>query len=229
MKKKRLSVFIDESGDLGEYNKVTEFYVVSFVFHDQSNNISGQIGKLDNALKKFSNKPFAIHTQPLIRREEMFKDMSAEERRTLFTKLFFFTESTNILYKTFIFNKKYFKTPDSLINHITRGIFDYFTSMTDYFKKYDEVVVYYDNGQLPIKYTIQTLFSLLFENFEMRKVLPIDYRLFQSADMLCTLYLINEKFQNHPISKSEKYIFSSKRDFYRQFFNSITELELKKK
>lgn len=62
MKKKRLSVFIDESGDLGEYNKVTEFYVVSFVFHDQSNNISGQIGKLDNALKKFSNKPFAIHT-----------------------------------------------------------------------------------------------------------------------------------------------------------------------
>lgn len=159
----------------------------------------------------------------------MFKDMSAEERRTLFTKLFFFTESTNISYKTFIFNKKYFKTPDSLINHITRGIFDYFTSMTDYFKKYDEVVVYYDNGQLPIKYTIQTLFSLLFENFEMRKVLPIDYRLFQSADMLCTLYLINEKFQNHPISKSEKYIFSSKRDFYRQFFNSITELELKKK
>ena len=229
MKKKRLSVFIDESGDLGEYNKVTEFYVVSFVFHDQSNNISGQIEKLDNALKKFSNKPFAIHTQPLIRREEMFKDMSAEERRTLFTKLFFFTESTNISYKTFIFNKKHFKTPDSLINHITRGIFDYFTSMTDYFKKCDEVVVYYDNGQLPIKYTIQTLFSLLFENFEMRKVLPIDYRLFQSADMLCTLYLINEKFQNHPISKSEKYIFSSKRDFYRQFFNSIAELELKKK
>lgn len=36
MAKRKLSVFIDESGDLGEYNEVTEFYVISFVFHDQS-------------------------------------------------------------------------------------------------------------------------------------------------------------------------------------------------
>lgn len=28
MAKRKLSVFIDESGDLGEYNEVTEFYVI---------------------------------------------------------------------------------------------------------------------------------------------------------------------------------------------------------
>lgn len=229
MKKRRLSVFIDESGDLGEYNKVTEFYVVSFVFHDQNNSINGQIEKLDNALTKIVGSSFAIHTEPLVRREEMFENMNPDERRTLFTKLFFFTTSCTISYKTFVFNKKHFKSPDTLIKHITRDIYDYFISMTSYFEKYNEVVVYYDNGQLPIKYTIQTLFSLLFKNFEMRKVLPVDYKLFQSADMLCTMYLINEKLKNHPISKSEKYIFSSKRDFYRQFFNPILELELKKK
>ena len=51
MAKRKLSVFIDESGDLGEYNEVTEFYVISFVFHDQSNDISNQIEKLTNSMK----------------------------------------------------------------------------------------------------------------------------------------------------------------------------------
>lgn len=32
---KKLSIFVDESGDFGEFNKVTEFYIVSFVFHDK--------------------------------------------------------------------------------------------------------------------------------------------------------------------------------------------------
>lgn len=90
MTKRKLSVFIDESGDLGGYNEVTEFYVISFVFHDQNNDISGQIEKLTNSMKQYSNEPFAIHTEPLIRREEMYEEMLPEDRRNIFTKLFFF-------------------------------------------------------------------------------------------------------------------------------------------
>lgn len=228
MTKRKLSVFIDESGDFGEYNEVTEFYVISFVFHDQNNDISGQIEKLTNSVRQYSAEPFAIHTEPLIRREEMYIDMLPEDRRNIFAKLFFFSKITNVQHKVFVFSKKHFKNPNVLLKHINRDIFDYFCSLKDFFSKYDDVVVYYDNGQLPIKYTVQTIFSLLFDNFEMRKVLPIDYKLFQTADMLCTLYLMDAKFKNHPMSHSEKTIFNSKYDFYHDFFSPMSEKELKK-
>ena len=110
MAKRKLSVFIDESGDLGEYNEVTEFYIISFVFHDQSNDISGQIEKLNNSMKQYLDEPFAIHTEPLIRREEMYIDMLPEDRRNILTKLFFFSIATNIQFKTFVFSKKHLKT-----------------------------------------------------------------------------------------------------------------------
>ena len=62
----------------------------------------------------------------------------------------------------------------------------------------------------------------------MRKVLPVDYKLFQTADMLCTMYLMNAKYENHPMSHSEKWIFNSKHDFYHDFFVPISKRELKK-
>lgn len=178
-------------------------------------------------MKQFSDKPFAIHTEPLVRREEMYSNMLPKERRSLFTKLFFFSLNANIQFKTFVFSKKHFKNPNNLLRHINRDIFDFFSSMKTIIDKYDEVTVYYDNGQLPIKYTVQTVFSLLFDNFEMRKVFPIDYKLFQTADMLCSLYLMDAKYKNHPMSRSEKCVFNSKYDFYHDFFTPISKKEVK--
>jgi len=41
--KKELSIFADESGDLGKYVPNSQFYIVSFVFHEQTNDISNEI------------------------------------------------------------------------------------------------------------------------------------------------------------------------------------------
>ena len=227
MKKRQLNIFIDESGDLGEYNDVTEFYVISFVFHEQENDISGQIEKLSHSMKQYSNEPFAIHTEPLIRREEMYEEMLPVDRRNIFTRLFFFTIATNIQFKTFVFSKKHFKSSKVLLEHISHDIFEYFFSLKEYFDKYNDFIVYYDNGQLPIKQIVQTIFSLLFHSFEMRKVLPVDYKLLQTADMLCTMYLMNAKFIKHPMSHSEMIIFNSKYKFYHDYFVPISKKELK--
>lgn len=106
---KHLSIFVDESGDFGDYNGLTEFYVISFVFHDQSEDITGLVEKLDNSLKNVSNKKFAIHTMPLIRREEMYNNMLPNERRSILRKLFFFTKSAPITFKTFLLAKRALK------------------------------------------------------------------------------------------------------------------------
>lgn len=44
---KELSVFIDESGSFGEYDRQSPYYIITMVFHDQSININDSIVKLD--------------------------------------------------------------------------------------------------------------------------------------------------------------------------------------
>ena len=48
---KELSIFIDESGDFGEYEKHSPYYIVTMIFHDQAADISEDISKLDRELK----------------------------------------------------------------------------------------------------------------------------------------------------------------------------------
>ena len=43
---KDLSIFVDESGDFGEYAKHSPFYIITLILHDQSQDISGDIAKL---------------------------------------------------------------------------------------------------------------------------------------------------------------------------------------
>ena len=43
MAEKILSVFIDESGDFGQYNSHSPYYLVAMVLHNQDVDISGNI------------------------------------------------------------------------------------------------------------------------------------------------------------------------------------------
>ena len=69
---KELSVFVDESGDFGEYEKHAPYYIITMILHDQSVDISAEISKLNEALMYmgYGNEQ-SIHTEPLIRREDL--------------------------------------------------------------------------------------------------------------------------------------------------------------
>lgn len=47
---KELSIFVDESGDFGDYEKHAPYYIVTLVLHDQDKDISNELKKLDEAL-----------------------------------------------------------------------------------------------------------------------------------------------------------------------------------
>ena len=47
---KELSVFIDESGDFGEYDYHSPYYIISMVFHDKAVNIDDSVKKLNQEL-----------------------------------------------------------------------------------------------------------------------------------------------------------------------------------
>ena len=70
---KELSVFTDESGDFGEARERPAYYLVTFVFHDQADEIDRQVEKLEKSIKDAGYEVEYIHTGPVIRREEVFE------------------------------------------------------------------------------------------------------------------------------------------------------------
>ena len=67
MPKRILSIFIDESGDFGPFQVHSPNYYVAMVFHDQSEDISEEIEKLDNRIKNSGFGYPVFHAGPLIR------------------------------------------------------------------------------------------------------------------------------------------------------------------
>ena len=73
---------------------------------------------------------------------------------------------------------------------------------------------------------LSSVFNALLENVEFRKVNPADYRLFQVADLICTLKLTELKMENHLLSKSEIYFFNDERTLKKNYLKPLSKKEL---
>ena len=82
---RELSIFIDESGDFGPFEKHSPFYVLSLVFHDQSDDITGHLEKIHAGLgRRGLPADHAMHAGPLVRREQEYRWMELADRRAIF-------------------------------------------------------------------------------------------------------------------------------------------------
>ena len=215
---KELSVFVDESGDFGEYEKHAPYYIVTMVFHDQAIDISKDIDILNNSLKliRYGNEQ-AIHTEPLIRREKTYRYFQPNERRAIFSKLYYFTLNCSIKYKSFVFHKCKYENKLKLEARIAKELSQFIRDNLSFFQEYEKVILYYDNGQHELNRILNTVLATQLNNYDIRKVRPSDYRLFQVADLICNLELLKIKTESGQLSNSEERIFHSKRELKRDF------------
>ena len=65
---KELSIFIDESGDFGEYDHHSPFYIITMIFHNQEDDIQHLINMLNQELSYLDLTDCCIHTGPIIRK-----------------------------------------------------------------------------------------------------------------------------------------------------------------
>ena len=224
---KELSIFVDESGDFGKYASHSPYYIVSMVFHNQDIDISSQIKILDFEMERLGYRNHAIHTEPLIRREECYRFLEPNERRTLFSKLFYFVCKSDIRYKSFTFFKRKYSNELEIEKKMIQEISFFIRENLVYFYEFDKVILYYDNGQHELNKILKTVLETELTNCEIRKVLPKDYKLFQAADMVCTLELLKNKIEMSQLSRSEELIFYSKRELKKDFLKPIKKKEFK--
>lgn len=209
-----LSVFIDESGDFGEYNYHSPYYMVSMVLHEQKNDLSNEIRFLDKRISELGFPIHAIHAGPLIRREDFyFRYSDFEKRKSLFNAMYQFTRKCNIRYISPYIRKSECSDFLQMKAKLSKAILMELNRNFEYFNSFDKIIIYYDNGQNELTKILTSVFNILFSNVEFRKVSPSEYKLFQTADMICTLELLALKAEHNQFTKSEREFFTSERDF----------------
>ena len=82
-----LSIFIDESGDFGEYSSISPYYIVALVIHHQEADISAQLQQLEKSLAEAGFPHHCIHAGPIIRRENEYAYENLPTRQGLLKKL----------------------------------------------------------------------------------------------------------------------------------------------
>jgi hypothetical protein len=218
---KELSIFIDESGDFGEFMTYSPYYIVTLVLHDQSVDISENINILNKKVKDAGFPDFTVHSGPLIRREKEFKDLSTTERKRIFNFLYNFTRTIDITYYPIIVEKKELGSKSDLNTRIKKQLSSFLESNAEMFMQYERIVVYYDYGQMELSNILVKRFNASLSNVSFKKVEPANYKLFQAADMLCTLELLALKAENKALSNSELLFFISGKELYKSYLKAI--------
>lgn len=216
-----LSIFVDESGDFGEYDIKSPYYIVSMVFHNQSVDLQHEFKWLATELHKLGLKDHYVHMGPMIRREAEYRYMNVEERRKILNKVVAFIRCLDIRFQTFSIQKKQIWDEKELSEKLSKIISSFIHSNYNWFLSNEIVKVYYDNGQVELRRILSKVFSMWLKNVEMKRVEPEKYKLFQVADLLCTFELLRLKMENDTLSKSECLFFGNMRDLKKNYMKPL--------
>ena len=220
---KELSIFIDESGDFGEYDYRCPYYIIAMVMHDQSYDISADLEKLERELDYIGYPNHCVHAGPIIRQEQEYRFESIEVRQKIMKKMMSFLRQVDIKCKTVYIEKKHISDEVEAAGKLAKQLSLFLRENLSLFTSYDTVKVYYDNGQIELNKILSSVFNIFLDNVEFRKVIPSDYRLFQIADLIYTLQLLELKCDNHVLSNSERRFFENDRTLKKNYIKPLKQ------
>ena len=137
-----------------------------------------------------------------------------------------FTLGLPIKIKTFCYFKKDFNEDILKMQaKMTKDLYNFFLSFNEMFKGY-KLKIYYDNGQNLITRLLNLNLALTTIDYEFKKeVHARDYRLYQVADFVTTVRLLELKLKNNELSKTEKLMIDD-RHLKKNYIKAINKKEL---
>lgn len=223
---RELSIFVDESGDFGEYDYKAPFYIISMVMHDQSVDIESDLKILENELFNMGWPDHCVHAGPVIRSEQEYHGYDLKDRQKILMKMMTFIRHIDVNFKSIYIEKRHIEDMIEATGKLSKQLAGFIRDNFQFFQKYDVVKIYYDNGQVEVTRILSSVFNALMEHVEFRKVMPADYRLFQVADLICTLKLAELKMEKHQLSKSETFFFNDERTLKKNYLKPLSKKEL---
>lgn len=208
--KRRLNIFIDESGDFGFVNGSSDLYAVSFTLHESKDSIENDLKYLNEKLEQLDYDGM-IHLAYLVAKRGDYSHFTLERRKSIFWAIFYFSSRAKVKIKTIVVDKKYLNKKPQLNTALAKEISKFIENNKEYINSFEKVVIYYDNGQETLATILDTLFA---SNQNVERRIDFDHkqkRLFQVSDMLTVIDKLDYKrINNIPFTKNEKYFFSGK-------------------
>ena len=191
---RELSIFVDESGDRGGEAR---YYLISLVIHDQTKNITEAVTRYEAKLAKAGLPNIPFHSEPLLNGHKDYELLSIEQRKVMLAYFSSFVRQLPICYETFVYRRREFDDPSKLTLRMKRDISSLLFEHLEFFQSFDDVKVYYDNGQDIVKRALDQSMGFVLSKgtVERRKTSMTDYRLEQVADFLCTIELAAIKYE----------------------------------
>ena len=163
---KVLSIFVDESGDFGDYAEHSSYYIISMILHDQSIDITKDVDWLESKLADLGYPNHCMHSGPIIRNEQEYRKDTLDNRRKLLKEIMVFFRHLEISCKTIAIEKKHIVDPLEAVSKLSKLLARFIKDNYEFFIDYDVVKVYYDNGQVEITKLLSSVFNALRVNLK---------------------------------------------------------------
>lgn len=226
---KTLSIFVDESGRFQHPDADSRFYILGLVFHDQSHDISRIVADLERSELELGLEGHCFHAGPLIRKEKGYEIMSRRFRGRILSRMMAFADRIDFKYHCLSVDKKFIDNAGQIVEHLRHSLQLFIDANRAMLTAIDKVKVYYDCGQSPVTNLLHGTFAeALGKSVEFKQnVRPLQYRLFQIADLVCTLRLIELRLAHGmSMTQSEMRFFGGPRDFKRNVLKKIKRKEI---
>ena len=229
MNKRTLSIFVDESGRFQYPDNTSRFYIISMVLHDQAFDISLEVEELDRRFRLMHLEKLCFHAGPLIRQEKVFAVMDRSLRYRILAAMLAFARKVDFKYHCLVVDKHFVTSSEQIVNRLDGMLKEFLALNRELLGAFDRVKVYYDCGQSPVTNILHKSFvSLPGIKMEFAQaVRPEKYRLFQLADLVCTMKFIEEKIASGDgMTESEFKFFGGPKDFRHNILRYIKAKEI---
>lgn len=223
---RELSIFIDESGDVG---RVSDFYLVALVFHEQQHGIEENVLLYERALatKRLDIMPF--HFNPLINGNDEYRWKSIQMRKEHLHVFRTFVEHLPVAQAVFIYDKKKAGGHEGLASAIEKDLKVFLFDHLSYLQQFDVVIIYYDGGQSVVTEAVhQAIASCISrEAIVYKDAIAGRYRLSQVADYVCGIELTRLKFERHMETKTDVTFFGAYGNFKKNFLRKLRKKRMR--
>ena len=212
-------IFIDESGDFGQFDKNCPYYIVTLVRHDSDAPIITHIGDLEYRLAMLGFEDLPIHTSPAIRGEDAYYGIDLKTRRKILSCFSFFMRKCPLSYKTIVIEKSPRMSTDDFSSAISKAIDDFLADAGGTLPSGEgKISVVYDRGQPQLAKILSDSFASRALPVRHFKSLPVYARLVQAADFACTIERIGMRLSSGAgFARPEMIFFGTERRFRKEW------------
>lgn len=215
-----ISLFVDESGEAGAESK---YYLLTLVFHEQDSRLDECIKLYESTLAARNLPNIPLHTSPLMNGHDEYEGMDIQVRKQLLQSFFVMLQHLPIRYHTFSYRKSQFPQAGALSARMRRDIVDLMFENLGYLQRFEQMKIYYDNGQEVVTKALHDAAEYALANNAVlyRVCPPSQYRLAQVADFICAIELIALKFEGNEQTKTDDRFFGAFGTFKKNYLKKI--------